>query len=548
MQQTATNTKLLNNMFWPFLMFTLGMLMVINQSVGFDLAVMPGELVDGRFNNYILEHGYQYFTNKGMPYWNAPFFFPEKDVISYSDNLFGALPIYVFCRMVVDRETAFQLWYLILIAFNFIGAYYAIRKLKVSVYASSVGAFIYAFSLLLMIQTAHIQLLPRFVAPFAIVSFYLWLQGNGNKYFYISVFLLVYQFYCGIYIGYFLMYVLIAMVCIYLVRERNVTVIFQLFNSKANFLRTSAFLFLVISLFAGLFYHYYLRSIDGDGYPSMDVLKGFTPRLWSYIFSVDRSIMWGWLDSVVKKGFNPPGFSSGESHLFIGIIPLVLVVASFIMYRKDSGIRFFLITLIVIFILTLTVFGFSLYPYVASLIPGARAIRVVARYLVIAVFLYSVVSAFFLDRFLSNSNKYTILVIIVLPILLVMDNIQFAKEHGPQKRNFQKRSKLIVEKYNKQKNKNPDAKAFAYVFNLDSVPNEDLKKRMTAQMHVDAMMASQLIGLPCVNGYSAKAPPDYMDYFLKPNEKQISAWLNSTRIKSTVKKEYDLDDILIVSH
>jgi hypothetical protein len=537
--------KFHNSIIWPIIMLVLGMMMVIYQSVGFDLSVMPGTLGDGRFNNYILEHGYLYLTEGNISYWNAPFFFPEKDVISYSDNLFGALPIYVVCRYWVDRETAFQLWYLILTALNFVGAYHALRKLNATAFASSIGAFIYAFSLILFIQTIHIQLLPRFAVPLAIVGFYLWLQGD-KKYFYVAVLLLVYEFYCAIYLGYFLTYTIIAMLLIHVIKERKTDAVLALFKTRKDAIRSIVFLCIMMGLLGMLFYPYYLRSINTNVYSPLLIIEHSQPRIWNYFFVSDKSILWGWLSFFVKNHFVQEKFLNGENYIFIGSLPYVFVAAAFFMFRKNKTIRFFLITLLVVFILTLSIFDFSLYTYIIHLLPGARAIRVVSRYIVVALFLWSILSALFLDQFLIRSNKYIKLVMFALPVLLILDNTYFPDTNGVLKSTCQKRSMALVEKYEKERHTKPSAKAFVYFFDTDSIRDNRVRIKTAAHKQMDAMMASQVIGLPCVNGYSAKPPPDYLDCFISPNERKFRSWLNSNRVQTTVKEKYSIKDILIL--
>lgn len=542
------NALLVNKFYWALFFFMLGMSMIIYQFIGFDFAVMPGDMGDSRFTNYLLEHAYQYLTNSVGEYWSAPFFFPEKNAISYADNLFGIVPFYVLCRQWADRETSFQLLYLIVIALNYWGAYYAARKLNVSVYASSVGAFIYAFSLIIVFQINHITLLPRFAAPFAIVSFYLWLQSSRNKYFYISMLLFVYQFYCAVYLGYFLLYALLIVLGIHLIKERKITVILELFKSKKDIVYTSICGCVVLGLLVVLFYPYYLRSMDGAGYPPMIMLKYTTPRLWSYLLVFDNSVVWGWTNPYVLKLFSVEGLLKIGKQLFIGIVPHVLVAVAFFKYRSDARIKFFLIALLVYFIFTLSVFDFNIYMYIVQVIPGAKAIRMVSRYIVIAIFFWSIISALSLDHILDFFGKWKIVLMVVLPVFMVADNIYIPADRSVVKKDFQKRSALIVEKYESQKYKNPTAKVFSVHFNTDSIPEMNKKMNAAILYHIDVMMASQVIGLPCVNGCSAKGPPDYDNYFLNPNEKNLNAWLHSNRVKSTVNKEYNVSDVLIVEY
>lgn len=540
------NSPLVDTILWPFILFLMGMTMVFYQTIGFDFSSMPGDLGDGRFNNYILEHGYNYITKGGGSYWNASFFFPEKNVISYSDNLFGALPIYVLCRFFADRETSFQLWYLILIGLNFLGSYYAIRKLNLSAYASSVGAFIYAFSLILAIQTGHIQMLPRFTAPFAIVSFYLWLHNKNTRHFYIALLLLVYQFYCSFYLGYFLLYIYIIMAAVYLIKERNVNVVLLLINTKKAAIRTSIIFCLVLCLMVFLFYPYYLRSLDGEGYPSTSEIMFYSPRIWNHFLVGDQSLAWGWSRSIIESICKPFNATTNKISIFVGGLPYVFLVSAFFMYRKDAMLRFFMITLLIIFGCTLVIYRVNLYAFVMYLIPGARSIRTMSRYITVAVFLWSIISAFFLDRFLSNLNAKKIVLIFILPFLLIIDNIYIPDNKPPLKSEFKMRSKLIVNKFTSLKHINPNAKAFALTNFSDTTVDERISKKNRVHFHIDAMMASLEIGLPCVNGYSAKNPPDYEAYFLSPDETTLTAWLKSNRVRSTVKEEYELSDILIL--
>ena len=521
------------------------MAMVTYQTLGFDFSTMPGNLGDGRFNNFLLEHGYQYLTTSDMPYWNAPFFFPEKNVIAYSDNLLGALPIYVICRFFTDRETAYQLWYFILSGLNFAGAYYALKRLNVSVYAASVGAFIYAFSLIMLMQTIHIQLLPRFAAPLAIVSFYLWLRGN-TTYFYVSLLLLVYQFYCAVYLGYFLVYVLLAMFIVYMVTERKIEAVLSLFKTKRQVITTLVFVCMILCLLGILFYPYYLRSLDANAYASMLEIIDSQPRLWNYFFTTDRSVLWGWSNPVITTNFVEEKLLWRESYIFIGMLPYVFLIAALFMFKKDSTIRFFFITLCVVVLLTISICDFGIYPYIASVLPGARSIRVVSRHIVVAVCIWSILSALFLDKILSHPKKYTTLFMLLLPVMLVLDNLYVPAKDAVLKNTCQERSRFVAEKYEKAKHTNPSAKAFMYSFRTDSLRNHRKKTMVAVFNQMDALMASQALGVPCVNGYSAKAPPDYMDCFFSPNEITLSAWIHSNRLRTTVKEKYTVNDILII--
>ena len=65
-----------------WLLLILGMWLVVLRPLGPHMALVPGDLGDARFNNYILEHFFRWVTGATRDYWNAPFFFPFQCSVS----------------------------------------------------------------------------------------------------------------------------------------------------------------------------------------------------------------------------------------------------------------------------------------------------------------------------------------------------------------------------------------------------------------------------------------------------------------------------------
>lgn len=63
-------------------------------TLGWQLPFYYGDTGDARFNMYLLEHSYQFVCRPSSHFWNAPFFYPTSEVITYSDNHLGIAPIY----------------------------------------------------------------------------------------------------------------------------------------------------------------------------------------------------------------------------------------------------------------------------------------------------------------------------------------------------------------------------------------------------------------------------------------------------------------------
>ena len=54
-----------------------GLYLVPIRAMGPCLTENPGDLIDGRFNNYVLEHGWLVLTGRQPSFWDAPFFYPS---------------------------------------------------------------------------------------------------------------------------------------------------------------------------------------------------------------------------------------------------------------------------------------------------------------------------------------------------------------------------------------------------------------------------------------------------------------------------------------
>jgi hypothetical protein len=71
--------------------FLIGFVVFPIRTLGSDLSYLPGDALDNRLNNYILEHGYRYLTGRADSFWNAPFFYPLSRVTTWSDGRPGRI-------------------------------------------------------------------------------------------------------------------------------------------------------------------------------------------------------------------------------------------------------------------------------------------------------------------------------------------------------------------------------------------------------------------------------------------------------------------------
>ncbi len=195
-----------------WLPFLLGLWLIVLRPLGSHLENIPGDLVDARFNSYVLEHFYRWLTGLDRGFWNAAIFFPYQLSIAFSDNLLGAAPLYAFFRFAgLDRIAAFQGWYLLSFCCNYLTAAYVLSRLKLALAGVGVGAFFFTFGLPVLAQENHAQLLYRFCIPLA--CFFLWrFYEKPRLGTLVAVgFWVTWQFYLTIYIGIFLLILLAAL-------------------------------------------------------------------------------------------------------------------------------------------------------------------------------------------------------------------------------------------------------------------------------------------------------------------------------------------------
>src|SRR3954470_12497299 len=265
------------------LLFLTGMYFVPIRTMRLDFSQLPGDLVDSRLNNYFLEHGHLFFSGKLSNYWSAPFVFPEPNMITFSDNLLGTLPIYSAFRIVgCDRESAYQGWILILFALNFITATYVLNKWTKNLSLSAIGGYIFAFSMPMIAQMGHTQILPRFMIPFVMMWLIYFFNTGKLKYFLYLGIGCVFQFYAGIYLGFLLLLVVLSSCLIFVFFKTERKNFFAQLN-KGKVVQMIGLMVICGFLLLPLMYPYYLHSKEYQPSPYEIVLQT-VPVMESYFF------------------------------------------------------------------------------------------------------------------------------------------------------------------------------------------------------------------------------------------------------------------------
>ena len=368
-------------------------------------SMMPGDRGDARFNMVILEHGYQWLIGNNTDFWGSGFFFPsEEKIIAFSDHHIGNLPIYTLFRLAsFSRETSLQLLIISSLFLNFFISYIVIKRLGYSFVSSFLGAFLFSFSLPIMAQVNHMQLLPRYFSFLAI--FFLYRFWNNPKLLSFIFFLLniVLQFYQSFYLGVFtsILSVFLLIALIILDKRPLQEILKNLLGSKYSILLKFIFIFLSALLLIPIILPYY-RVSQMHGTHEWETVISMLPSIRSYFSASPNSWIWNILANTDISLF-------WEHYLFIGSIPILLMIFSVvILIRKilvSSLTKFDILAsaslLVMLFsIIIFTKFGnnFSLYFFLYK-IPGVGAIRAVTRFFLVLLIFNSLVIAHSTESF-----------------------------------------------------------------------------------------------------------------------------------------------------
>jgi hypothetical protein len=368
--------------------------------------------------------------------------------------------------------------------------------------ATGFGAFLFAFALPVTAQVTHAQLGYRFAVPLAVLALVQFRRAPTLAAFLSLEFWTVWQFFCSIYLGYFLCLLLGAvMLAFALEQERRAAVLLwpraalaawrmATRAQKGRFvLGTVAF----AALLAGLLYPYFQVSrLYGFAYGWQEI-SGYLPRLGSYLYS-GESLLWA---------LPPLGVAASskitEHRLFIGFAaPLTIALAVALRARGravlDPLFPTMALALVLLFVATLSVDDVSLYRFL-TLVPGGGAIRSVGRVILVMLFPVALLLAGAVDAILTARSPRTAAIARLAPlaVLLVVESGAITFERSTESA-WRERLELAAAAL-------PATLPNEPILLLAPRPNEEKTAR-----ELDGMLLAQERGWSTLNGYSGNAP------------------------------------------
>ncbi|HVU34253.1 MAG TPA: hypothetical protein VHE61_12520 [Opitutaceae bacterium] len=178
----------------------------------------PGDLQDGRFNQLVLEHGFQ--SLRGVYHWFSPGqFYPVSHTLAYSDTHAGTLAVYALLRelgLSVDR--AWQVWFVVIAVLNVIAAFRLLEALNIPDRLRGPLVFASVSSpAMVWLTGTHMQMLPMFPLLFAWAEIVRWCDDRRLIRLLEASGWFAWQFAAGPYLAYFGVIISVAVGLIYLI-------------------------------------------------------------------------------------------------------------------------------------------------------------------------------------------------------------------------------------------------------------------------------------------------------------------------------------------
>lgn len=484
-----------------------GMLMLFHPILLTGMRRTFAGLGDVRLVNFTLEHGYRWLGGRYLhaDFWSPPLFFPHRNVATYTDLVLGAAPPYWMLRAVDFAPVdAFLIWVFAMWTLNFIAAYLLCRRLfDIPVLGAGFGAFLFTFGNPRSAAIAHHQLAPAFylLAAFAAVVVVFdepARRSSAARRGWIVVFFaaLAAQFYTAFYpLYYFGLCLLVAAILGLIIKDYRAAILAT--ARRDGWAIGLAGLGALAAVAPAL--QRYLQTAAEVGlrrYPASEL-----PRPMSWVLMGPNHPWFGWLQQS-----DGPFFGLRQSIHSHGVGPVTTVVAIIGLYQAWSRRSVRLLGLVVIaLILMTTVYpgGISGWRLIYDYLPGAAALRAVARVGMITLLPLALGVAFLFGE-LQRSRRWVWLAILGALVIVEQNHaIQF-RERAP----LEAYERALVDSLPR------GCEAFLLVH---------VAARPYPHVNDDAAWVTLRTGVPTLNGRYGNFPPDYPLYDVHAPNPEVRA-------------------------
>ncbi len=488
-----------------------GLWFLLGQLVAGHFKVVPGDLGDSRFNAIVLEHGFRYLRGDAWhhPYWSPRWsFFPHKNVLAYSDNLLGTLPLYVILRVFgLSELSALNAWLVVISIANYIAMYLLLRAVSLSRIGAALGGFLFAFAMPRGEQLNHLQLFPQFFTPLCFLCL-VKMRSLRPWTVWATFSCVVLQLYAAVYLGWFLALALGIGATVMLAMCLISTEFRHALRDGLKQLWVHLIAALVVSIVALLpMGIHYARAQAEVGPRKYDEIREMLPRMGSYFLPADYTFVYRWMLKI--KANIPVAHEQAMFAGYLALICVILLLCSICKRTKYNTGDWWKYVFVAIWLTTVTStlwINGSLWGYLHRVVPGGGAIRAVSRIVLLQLLPLGAAVAW-VATWLEKRSGWAVAALFAT--LIVFENSGLARYHFAIRRHYVRVSRIQSELARKECAKF-----------LVAGKDEAYK------IQLDAMWASLQSKIPTINGLSGNAPPKWPLENLKDvRETEVRVWL-----------------------
>lgn len=489
---------------------------------GPDRSRIPGDRGDARFNNYVLEHFHRWAHGEGRSYWDAPFMHPHKNVTALSDNLLGTAPIYSVLRTAgSSRSSAFQSWILSMFLLNYVVCFLVLWRWTGLAVVAACGAYVFAFGIQNIGHLHHAQVFPRFMVPVAFFHCLRWLETSRPRHLFLLLGSVVFQFYCGMYLGFMLCYALFFLLVAHAVFQGRTIARSIVRDRRTLALSVAALLIAGLALMplAGPYWEA-SRALPTRAFAEV---RNSVPRLASYFFTHPAALNWQGL-----SGHSKSAFEEWWHHFhFMGGVPwCALLIGILLPQRFWPGAQDRRVMLVLALgwglstVFCLRIGDHTLWKLVHQ-VPGFNALRSIDRIMNVQAMFVVMMMVWVFAR-IPRRTAVGLALAALLPLATVLDQRldvsalkyfdKYAADHAVREVERQMRLQGAE-----------GAPAIAYCAVLPVSDHATWHERLIGT-HLDAMLAAQHLGVPVVNAYTGNYPGNYMLFFDRMDRSTLADW------------------------
>jgi hypothetical protein len=453
---------------------------------------IPGDAYDGRLNAFFVEHSWGWLVRRPLDrsLWGLPIFFPHGgNALAYSDAMVSFGPAYWPWRALGLRDdVAYALWCMSVVALSIAAAYAMLRlALRSSPVAAAVGAWLVACSASRLHQVSRSQLLPMVYVVAGLGGAVLWgrLEDPSRRRLALvtAAAALVAQLYGGFYQGLFLGLCVVVLGALAMASRGARPTILRHARADAGTLIATAVL-TVLALLPWLRHYRAAQSVVGAR--AWAEIEPMVPRPATWLYMSPDALLYGWTDDLPIFHGLPWDF---EHVMGLGLLTTACLVAAAWAGRHRLDVRLAAGLALVLVLATTSVGGHGLWRHLVELIPPLGAARAISRIGLMLPLVAAVVLGAWLDAARGRGRA----VVLALLVACCLEQVATLDTH---ERDAQRIWVADVAR-------RVDRRAAAFVVSRSSA------KGGANLVHLDAMFAANLTGVPTVNGASGSNPPGW---------------------------------------